>query len=197
MALQHALLAALLEGPASGYELAKRFDAAVANYWHTTAQQLYKELGVMQGDGLVSSTVVTQHDRPNKRVVTITDDGVAELGRFVATPSRPTSVKDDALVKVTAADVVDPEVVLATLRATLDRSRAKLDGYLSMRERMLKGRTHRQFVATARRVGPYLALDRGIRFEEENVAWCLDAIAAIEQRAKRTAKSRDREKVAP
>ena len=37
MALRHALLAALLEGEASGYQLAKRFDVAVANFWSSTS----------------------------------------------------------------------------------------------------------------------------------------------------------------
>ena len=44
MALRHAVLAALLEGEASGYQLAKRFDVSVANFWSATPQQLYREL---------------------------------------------------------------------------------------------------------------------------------------------------------
>ena len=37
-------MAALLEGEASGYDLAKVFDASVANFWPATPQQLYREL---------------------------------------------------------------------------------------------------------------------------------------------------------
>ena len=40
MALKHAVLAALLEGEASGYELSKRFDVSVANFWPATPQQM-------------------------------------------------------------------------------------------------------------------------------------------------------------
>jgi len=55
MALRHAVLAALLEGEASGYQLAKRFDVSVANFWSATPQQLYRELDrlaphIAQGD---------------------------------------------------------------------------------------------------------------------------------------------------
>ena len=44
MALRDAVLAALLDSEASGYDLAKSFDGSVANYWMATPQQLYREL---------------------------------------------------------------------------------------------------------------------------------------------------------
>ena len=44
MSLRDAVLAALLEGESSGYDLAKAFDASVANFWMATPQQLYREL---------------------------------------------------------------------------------------------------------------------------------------------------------
>jgi DNA-binding PadR family transcriptional regulator len=137
----------------------------------------------MERDGLVSGTHVTQRDRPNKRVMTITDQGRAELDRFVATTSRPSASKNDVLVKVRAADVVDTEALLADLRLALDLSRRKLDGYLDTEKRMLKGRSHREYVAKARRVGPYLTLRRGILHEQGNVEWLADTIDVVEQRA--------------
>ena len=44
MSLRHAILTALLDGEASGYELAKHFDLSVANFWHALPAQLYPEL---------------------------------------------------------------------------------------------------------------------------------------------------------
>lgn len=63
MPLRNAVLAALLEGEASGYDLAKGFDASVANFWMSTPQQLYKELEKMAADGLIE-TRVEQERRP-------------------------------------------------------------------------------------------------------------------------------------
>ena len=102
MALRHAVLAALLEGEASGYELAKRFDVSVANFWSATPQQLYRELERLEADGLVRGRVVEQLRRPNKRVFTLTAAGRAELHDFVARPARPTAIRDDLLVKLQA-----------------------------------------------------------------------------------------------
>ena len=42
MSLRDAVLVALLEGESSGYDLAKGFDASVANFWMATPQQLYR-----------------------------------------------------------------------------------------------------------------------------------------------------------
>ena len=92
MALRHAVLAALLEGEASGYQLAKRFDVSVANFWSTTPQQLYRELDRLESDGLVRARLVRQQRRPDKRVFTLTDAGRADLHRFTGCKAMPPSV---------------------------------------------------------------------------------------------------------
>jgi len=107
MALRHAVLAALLEGEASGYQLAKRFDVSVANFWSATPQQLYRELDKLEADGLVDARLVRQQRRPDKRVFTLTDAGRAELHRFTAEPAKPVAMRDDLLVKLQAVDVGD------------------------------------------------------------------------------------------
>ena len=53
MSLRDAVLAALLEAEASGYDLAKSFDASVANFWMATPQQLYRELDRLAEQGLI------------------------------------------------------------------------------------------------------------------------------------------------
>lgn len=182
MALRHAVLVTLLDGPATGYQLAKLFDAAVAHYWHATAPQLYQELARMERDGLVSGTEVAQHDRPTKRVMTVTAAGRAELERFVAETSRPAALKSNLLVKVRAADVVDRTALLADLRLAAEATRHKLDAYLRVEEKMLKGRTHDEYITQARRVGPYLTLRSGILYEQQTLTWLQDTIAVLEHR---------------
>lgn len=90
------------------------------------------------------------------------------------------------------ADVVDTEALVDDLRQALEHSRAKLDAYLHTQELMLKGRSHDEYVATARRVGPYLTRRRGIRYEQENVGWLVDTIEVLTQRVngRRTRKPR-------
>jgi DNA-binding PadR family transcriptional regulator len=187
MALRHALLATLLEGEASGYDLSKAFDASVANFWMATPQQLYRELDAMQTQGLVTARVVEQDRRPNKRLYRLTDAGLAALREFTAHPAKPTAIRDELLVKVQAADIGDSPAVRAEIAHRLELSRTKLARYDRMRARMLAGRTEEEYFAEIDRVGPYLTLMRGRAFEKENIRWAERALEVLEKRGVREA----------
>src|SRR5258708_11778155 len=115
MALSHAVLAALLDGEYSGYQLAKIFDVGVSNFWYAAPQQLYAELARLEEDGLIRGRQVMQHRRPNKRVFTVTDAGIGELRHFAAAATRPLFIRDDLAVKVQAIDHLHPAPVIAQL----------------------------------------------------------------------------------
>lgn len=185
MALRHAVLAALLEGDASGYDLAKRFDVSVANYWPATPQQLYRELERMTADGVVAARIVEQERRPNKRVFSITPAGRTDLATFTAHPPRPSAWRDELLVQLAAVDIGDGVAVAAALAERLDHARSKLELYARLRDDVLQGRTEDELVAGDDRIGPYLTLVRGIRFERENQEWCEWALGVLRSRSDR------------
>jgi DNA-binding PadR family transcriptional regulator len=182
MALRHAALAALLEGEASGYELAKRFDVSVANFWSATPQQLYRELERLEAAGLLAARVVEQQRRPNKRMFALTDAGYAELAAFTSRPARPIAIRDELLVKLQAVDTGDAPAVRAAVSARIEQSQRKLALYDRLREGLLTGRSEDEYLANADRVGPYLTLMRGRSFERENVRWSKAVLAILAQR---------------
>ncbi|GGW41695.1 PadR family transcriptional regulator [Streptomyces lucensis JCM 4490] len=183
MSLKYAVLAALLEGEASGYELSKSFDVAFTNFWPAAPQQLYRELERLAQDGLVQARTVQQERRPNKRLFTLTDAGRAELSAFAAEPPRrPTAVRDELLIKIQAMDGGDPETTRALIEERMGWARGKLDRYLRVRDRLLDGRSEEEYLRTAGRVGPYLTLMAGIGFEEQNLRWCERALTLVRQR---------------
>jgi DNA-binding PadR family transcriptional regulator len=183
MALRHAILAALLEGEASGYELSKRFDVSVANFWTATPPQLYRELELLAEQGLLSAHVVEQDRRPNKREFALTEAGLAELAAFTAGATRPPAIRDELLVKLQAIDVGDARAVRAAIAERVEQARGKLAVYDRLRVRLLDGRTEPEFLAAAGRVGPYLTLMRGRSFERENVAWGEQVLEILARRS--------------
>ncbi|MEV6549067.1 PadR family transcriptional regulator [Streptomyces sp. NPDC051597] len=183
MALRNAVLAALLEGEASGYDLAKGFDASVANFWMATPQQLYRELERMESEGLVRARLVQQERRPNKRLFSLTDAGFAALRSFTAEPPRPSAIRDELLVQVQAVDAGDTAAVRDAVAERLERARAKAARYERLRERLLDGRTEDEYLACSARVGPYLTLMRGLSFEEENIRWARRTLVVLDRRA--------------
>ncbi|MEZ0052596.1 DNA-binding PadR family transcriptional regulator [Mycobacterium sp. MAA66] len=185
MALRDAVMAALLDSEASGYDLAKGFDGSVANYWAATPQQLYRELDRLAAEGLIVARVVEQERRPNKRVYNLTDEGRAAVRDFTEAPPRPSVMRDELLVKVAAVEGGSPDSVCAAIDEQVRRSTDKLERYERLRARLLDGRSEEEFLADAPRVGPYLTLLRGISFEEENIRWGRRASAAITARTHR------------
>ncbi|MEU0227220.1 PadR family transcriptional regulator [Streptomyces sp. NPDC006284] len=183
MSLKYAVLAALLEGEASGYELSKVFDVSLANFWPATPQQLYRELERLAGDGLIEARTVPQERRPTKRLFRLTAAGRERLSAFAAEPTRrPTAVRDEFLIKMQAMDGVDP----AEVRALVEERRAwalgKLARYERVRERLLDGRTEERYLRESHRVGPYLTLLAGITFEQENARWCERVLTVLRER---------------
>jgi DNA-binding PadR family transcriptional regulator len=182
MSLRDAVLAALLEGESSGYDLAKGFDASVANFWMATPQQLYRELDRLAEQGLIQARVVHQERRPNKRMYSLTESGREAIRRFTATAPKPSVIRDELLVKVQASDAGDAQAVRESILERLQWATAKLERYERLRARLLGGRTEQEYLAHAERVGPYLTLLRGISFEQENIRWAEHALTVIERR---------------
>jgi len=185
MSLPDAVLAALLEGESSGYDLAKGFDASVANFWMATPQQLYRELERLAEQGLIQARIVHQERRPNKRMFSLTDAGREAIRQFTRRSPKPSVIRDELMIKVQAFDAGvagDAAAVRDFITERREWAEAKVQRYERLRNRLLDGRSEAEFLATAQRIGPYLTLMRGISFEEENIRWAKRALAIIEQR---------------
>jgi DNA-binding PadR family transcriptional regulator len=177
MALRHAVLATLLSGEASGYELAKRFDVSVANFWHALPQQLYAELRRLEDERLVRGRAVRQRGRPDKRVFAITRGGRDALAAFAAAPAKPGAIKDDLMVKVQAAAAADHAALADEIEERGRQAVARLARY----ERLAAALAD----PDGADLGPSLTLARGIAFERESVSWCVDAAARLRASATR------------
>ncbi|QLL07628.1 PadR family transcriptional regulator [Mycobacterium vicinigordonae] len=182
MSLRDAVLAALLEGESSGYDLAKDFGASVANFWMATPQQLYRELDRLAEQGLIQARVVLQERRPNKRMYSLTEAGYQAIHDFTARPPKALVLRDELLVKVQAADAGNTAAVRDFIAERLAWSTAKLERYERLRTLILAGRTEEEHQVQAARIGPYLTLMRGISFEQENVRWAERALTILERR---------------
>ncbi|MEU9004816.1 PadR family transcriptional regulator [Streptomyces sp. NPDC059982] len=182
MALRHAVLAALLDGEYSGYQLAKAFDVGVANFWHALPQQLYAELAKLEKDGLVEGRQVIQESRPNKRLFRVTDAGRAELEEFAAAPSKPSFIRDDLLVKVQSADRVATAAVIGQLEERAAASAGKIELLTGLLMRMRGDVEEAEFLVRGERIGGYLTGLRGLAFEREHRDWCLRIAAVLKER---------------
>ena len=185
MGLRHAVLAALLDGEYSGYQLAKIFDVGVSNFWYAAPQQLYAELARLEQDGLIQGRQVVQHGRPDKRVFTVTEAGTGELRRFAAAAARPLIIRDDLAVKVQAIDHLDPAPVIGQLEERAAEAAAKLTLFEKALRHLRGDLDEETFLRSGERVGPYLTYLAGCRLERETHDWCLSTARLLRERMAR------------
>jgi DNA-binding PadR family transcriptional regulator len=175
MALSHAILAALHNNPCSGYDLAKNFDGSVGFFWSASHQQIYRELSKLEESSHIEATVIRQVSRPDKKTYTITSNGCDYLSKWIAKPSMVNHLKDDLLVKLFAADLVDPQLILSELEHHRQQHQDSLDTYQAIERKAFL--VPEKF--TIRQRYQYLTLRQGIRLETEWLAWCQEAIESI------------------
>lgn len=181
MALEHAILVSLAERSATGYELARRFDASIGNFWKASHQQIYKVLGRMDADDLVTSQVVAQDGRPDKKVYAITDAGRAELARFTTEPSTMEPLRSAFAVKLRALQHGDRDAILADVHRKRAQHAEKLAYYEASAERFYPDPD----ALEAADVGPWLVLRGGMLGEQTAISWCDEILDRLEGRASR------------
>lgn len=174
MALEHALLVALREQPASGLELARRFERSIGLFWSATHQQIYRVLGRMDRDGWVEVTEVPQDARPTKKQHAVTPLGEQALADWLAQPTETSALRSELAVKMRGASFGDRAAVLDVVRADRADHATRLDHY-----RQLEARDYPDPPSLSGiDLDHYLVLRGGIRMEETWVAWLTDYVEA-------------------
>ena len=175
MALEHAILVALAEKASTGYDLARRFDKSIGQFWTATHQQVYKVLARMESAGWVVATVVEQDGRPDKKVYDLTADGRAELAAWIARPAEPEVTRSDLAVKIRGASYGDPAAVAAEVARHRALHAERLDAYLANEKH--------EFAEPSRlrghRLHQWLVLRGGINLERNLIDWYDDVLVAL------------------
>lgn len=80
MSLRYGLLGLIAEGPASGYDLARRFEEALGPVWPAQHPKIYAELSKLADAGMIE---VDSHGPRGRKAYRITDTGLAEVRRWL------------------------------------------------------------------------------------------------------------------
>lgn len=127
MRLRHAILGLLSHQPQSGYDLNRAFSSSIVYFWYADQSQVYRTLDRLEADGAISTRVIPQSGRPDRRVHSLTDSGRAELDAWLASPLEPSTSKDPLLARVFFAARLGHERVEALLAEAEERFRRELE----------------------------------------------------------------------
>ncbi len=177
MALAQAILAALIDFPCSGYDLAKRFDGSVGFFWKASHQQIYRELAKLDTQGWVNSETIHQSSRPDKKLYSVTEFGQKQLVEWIAQPSEPTPEKEEILVKIFAGAHAPRTVILAELQRHRHAHQLRLATYQDIEQQYFQ---QPQSLSVQEKF-QYLTLRRGLGFELGWLTWCDEAIQLLSQ----------------
>jgi len=178
MALKHTILAFLSRQPLSGYDVVKEFVEGFGGcFWKASQQQIYAELTKLEQQGSLSYEAIPQSGRLDKKIYSITDKGQQELVEWLTRPTEPTAIREDLGVMGLAGHLVSVEVIVGEIKRRrklhLDmvQNVKKLDEYFAQHLDSLE----------LKDLYMHLIIRRAIRYQEDWVAWCDEAISAIAQ----------------
>jgi DNA-binding PadR family transcriptional regulator len=114
MSLRHGLLGLLAEGPASGYDLANRFQAALGTAWPAQHPRIYAELTRLSADNLIE---VDSHGPRGRKAYRITDAGLAEVRYWLAEVPVDHSVRIETLFRSFFFWLMEPDELARHLAA--------------------------------------------------------------------------------
>ena len=181
MALEHAILVSLAERASTGYDLARRFDKSIGQFWTATHQQVYKVLGRMEGNGWIAATHVVQEGRPDKKVYDLTAAGRAELADWIGRPADPEATRSDLAVKIRGASHGDPAAVADEVRRHRTMHADRLEFYLANEKREFPDPSG----LTGHRLHQWLVLRGGINLERGMIDWFDEVIAVLAAKDRR------------
>lgn len=179
MTLKHAILGLLSKWDATGYDIKKEFDDFMSIFWHSHLSQIYPELNKLEVEGLVTSKLVSQDGKPQKKVYSISNEGINEITNWVASPPDLPKMKDSFLMQVFFMDNISADEVIFQLKYYQGVRQKRLDemqrtvkeAWKSIKERNIM--TPRILVSSA-------VLRRGLEQEMQYIKWCEETIQLVE-----------------
>lgn len=160
MSLRHGLIGLLArEGAQTGYQLTKVFDRSVNFVWHALPGQIYPELARLADAGFIRQT--GSGPRGAKKYEA-TPAGIAELRRWITDVEPTRGTRDDTLLRVFFAYLVDPPEVEAFLQREVDTYRRQL----SLLESFAA-----EGAQTPSEKASALTVDAGIRVLKARIEW--------------------------
>lgn len=179
MSLRHGLLGLLSKWDATGYDIKKEFDDFMSVFWHSHLSQIYPELNRLEKEQLVESTLIPQEGKPDKKVYSITDEGLDELSKWLQVHPETPKSKDAFLMQVFFMDNIPVDDVIYQLKYYQKERQQRLDKMLATMEEARED-IKRRNVMSPRILMAMAVQKRGVEQEVDYIKWCEETIQLVE-----------------
>ncbi|MEU9706871.1 helix-turn-helix transcriptional regulator [Streptomyces sp. NPDC047981] len=176
MSLRIALLGTLaFHGPASGYELAKRFDASMNLVWQAKHSQIYPELSKLVQTG--AATVEAAGDGRGRKIYTVTEEGRNEIVQWVTNDDMHRRIRSETALRGFLVTLLPPDEAADVMRAEAEYHANRL-AELEVHQAAVAAKTAPDDTPL---FGTY-ALDLGLRITRVLSQWAAGTAEDLERR---------------
>jgi len=178
----YAILGLLTYGPMSGYDIRQLFENSLSFFWNESYGQIYPTLKGLVEAGLVTVELEQQQDRPDRKLYTITEQGVKELRAYLAEPPRASLVRNELLLRVFFGGYMEPDQMRSLLLAFQQEQQATLNTY-DAAEAAFKAEGHPDEKYWS------MTLNYGRHYARAMIDWVNETLAELESDAQNDNKS--------
>lgn len=183
--LGYAILSLLARIPLSGYDIAREMKKP-KSFFFGQAQlgQIYPELTRLEEAALVTSTIIEQQGKPDKKVYTISPTGLQALQSWIVAATPTLETRSEFLIKAHSLWLADAQQALTQFKAHERYHQDNLAAYEANLAEIEQRWGDSIRLMNIPAFGDYLTVTRGIGYEREYIAWLQWVITILEERVK-------------
>lgn len=179
--IKYILLGFLNYSPMTGYDLKQTIDSSSSHFWHAYHSQIYTTLRQIEKEGLVTSEIINEESRPERRVYTITEMGKEQFIYWLEKPMKTVSpIKEGFLVRLFFSGQRDAQSVINELLMQRSLHEEVLASY-HLLQNTIPDHQHHKIICNVENESKFwsFTLDMGIRFENMYIEWIDEVIQRI------------------
>lgn len=123
----YAVLGLLEKGPKTGYDLKKTLEQTRYKFWNESYGQIYPTLRKLLAKEWVTMNIEEKDDGPDRKVYEITEEGSAELERWLRQPASDFSIRDEIALRMDLGRSANPAILQGMLEALVDECDSQLN----------------------------------------------------------------------
>jgi len=172
----YAILGLLTHEDMTGYDVKKRIDSSISNFWDAGYGQIYPTLKTLEKGEFVSKTVGLNGKGPDKIIYSITEAGRKKLIEWLLKSNEKENVKYDILLKLFFGSMLPVEENIKKIIEFRARNAEKLKMMGLFTESLIKvlpeNKDHYYY---------YLTVQLGKYTYKANLDWADEAINILEK----------------
>ena len=181
--LAYGILSLLSRDALSGYDLM----LTIQPFWQAKHSQIYPLLAKMESQGYVRHVLVEQADKPDKKVYSITDAGLAALRDWLSEPAGERTIRDEMLIKIYSSWLGDHATLKKQFEGRIAAGEKRLqrmeESYAKLKEQYQDSEAGQDILSPA--FSRYMLLRRAIEVTKSDLDWCRWGIELVEQSQKK------------